>query len=126
MEKYELLYEPIYVSRGDTPAFGERFIGFGYDRSSQVIRSEIFAESDKCGLYLDQVYEMWVSGYRFLLLNNVFTSHWGFQKSSSRPSWRLKQTGLNSLKFDKFRQEVGWYFNVFKLYRVSTSDIRPI
>ena len=25
--KYKLLYEPIYVSRGDTPAFDERFIG---------------------------------------------------------------------------------------------------
>ena len=49
---------------------------------------------------------MWAAGYSFLLLNNIFTSHWGFQKSSSRPSWRLKQTGFNSLKFVKFRQEV--------------------
>ena len=36
VEKYRLLYEPIYVSRGDTPAFDERFIGFGYTRNSQV------------------------------------------------------------------------------------------
>ena len=49
---------------------------------------------------------MWAAGYCFFLLNNVFTSHWGFQKSSSRPSWRLKQTELNSLKFGKFQKEV--------------------
>ena len=36
VEKYKLLYEPIYVSRGDTPAFDERFIGFGFTRNSQV------------------------------------------------------------------------------------------
>ena len=36
VEKYQLLYEPIYVSRGNTPAFDERFVGFGYDRNSQV------------------------------------------------------------------------------------------
>ena len=41
VEKYKLLYEPIYVSRGDTPAFDERFIGFGFDRSSQVIDCEM-------------------------------------------------------------------------------------
>ena len=40
VDKYELLYEPLYVARGNTPAFDERFIGFGYDRSSQVRPSE--------------------------------------------------------------------------------------
>ena len=39
--KYKLLYEPIYVSRGDTPVFDERFIGFGFTRSSQVTQSNI-------------------------------------------------------------------------------------
>ena len=58
---------------------------------------------------------MRVAGYSFFLLNNVFTSHWGFQKSSSRPSWRLKQTGLNSLKFPKFRKEV---IKAFRIYRI--------
>ena len=61
------------------------------------------------------MYEMWAAGYSFFLLNNVFTSHWGFQKSSSRPSWRLKQTGLNSLKFPKFRKEV---IKAFRIYRI--------
>ena len=49
---------------------------------------------------------MWAAGYSFFLLNNIFTSHWGFQKSSSRPSWRMKQMSLNSLKFSKFKKEV--------------------
>merc|ERR1712244_42136 len=53
-------HEPLYVSRGDTPPFDERFIGFGMTRKTQV-------------------YEMYVAGYSFYLLNNVFTSHWGFQ-----------------------------------------------
>ena len=37
VKNYKLFYEPIYVSRGDNLAFDERFIGFGFDRSSQVI-----------------------------------------------------------------------------------------
>ena len=37
VSKYKLTYEPIYVSRGDTPAFDERFIGFGFTRNSQVM-----------------------------------------------------------------------------------------
>ena len=53
-----------------------------------------------------QVYEMWVAGYSFFLLNNLFSSHWGFQKSSSRPSWRWKQSAKNSRRFDMFRKEV--------------------
>ena len=37
VEKYIFKYEPLYVSRGDTPAFDERFIGFGMTRNTQVI-----------------------------------------------------------------------------------------
>ena len=36
VEKYIFKYEPLYVSRGDTPAFDERFIGFGMTRNTQV------------------------------------------------------------------------------------------
>ena len=36
VEKYKFGYEPIYVSRGNIPAFDERFIGFGNTRNSQV------------------------------------------------------------------------------------------
>ena len=61
---------------------------------------------------------MWAAGYNFFLLNNVFTSHWGFQRSSSRPPWRIKQTESNSFKFAKFCEEVmAWDFFVFKLYK---------
>ena len=49
---------------------------------------------------------MWAAGYSFFILNNIFTSHWGFQKSSSRPPWRKKQMKSNSKKFVKFRNEV--------------------
>jgi hypothetical protein len=29
-------YEPLYVAKGETPAFDERFIGFGMTRNTQV------------------------------------------------------------------------------------------
>ena len=37
VEKYIFKYEPLYVARGDTPPFDERFIGFGMTRNTQVI-----------------------------------------------------------------------------------------
>ena len=40
VENYKFPYEPIYVSRGATPAFDERFIGFGFDRTSQVFHEK--------------------------------------------------------------------------------------
>ena len=87
IEKYIFKYEPLYVARGDTPPFDERFIGFGMTRNTQV-------------------YEMYVAGYSFYLLNNVFTSHWGFQTYSTRPVWRAKQMEENNAKFDEFAKEV--------------------
>ena len=36
VEKYIFKYEPLYVARADTPAFDERFIGFGMTRNTQV------------------------------------------------------------------------------------------
>lgn len=92
VEKYIFKYEPLYVSRGDTPAFDERFIGFGMTRNTQV-------------------YEMYVAGYSFYLLNNVFTSHWGFQNFSSRPPWRARQMEINNGKFDEFAKEVSAHYN---------------
>ena len=38
VEKYIFKYEPLYIARGDTPAFDERFIGFGMTRNTQVIK----------------------------------------------------------------------------------------
>ena len=87
VEKYIFMYEPVYVARADTPDFDERFIGFGMTRTTQL-------------------YEMYVAGYKFFLLNNVFTSHWGFLSLSSRPQWRYKQQWANNLKFKGFAEEV--------------------
>jgi len=92
VEKYIFKYEPLYVARGDTPPFDERFIGFGMTRNTQV-------------------YEMYVAGYNFYLLNNIFTSHWGFQTFSSRPVWRAKQMESNNAKFDEFAKEVSAHYD---------------
>jgi len=92
VEKYIFKYEPLYVARGDTPAFDERFIGFGMTRNTQV-------------------YEMYVAGYSFYLLNNAFTSHWGFQQLKTRPSWRAKQMEENNAKFDEFAKELSAHYN---------------
>jgi N-acetyllactosaminide beta-1,3-N-acetylglucosaminyltransferase len=34
--KYQLYYEPFYVSLNNVPSYDERFIGYGYTRNSQV------------------------------------------------------------------------------------------
>lgn len=34
--KYQLYYEPFYVSLNNVPIYDERFIGYGYTRNSQV------------------------------------------------------------------------------------------
>merc|ERR1712130_1030886 len=49
---YIFKYEPLYVARAETPQFDERFIGFGMTRNTQV-------------------YEMYVAGFKFHLLNNA-------------------------------------------------------
>ena len=36
MKHFLFKYEPLYVARGETPAFDERFIGFGMTRNTQV------------------------------------------------------------------------------------------
>lgn len=92
VDKYIFKYEPLYVARGDTPLFDERFIGFGMTRNTQV-------------------YEMYVSGYTFHVLNNAFTSHRGFQSISSRPPWRAKQQELNNGRFDEFAKEISAHYS---------------
>lgn len=67
-----------------------------------------------------QVYEMYVAGYSFYLLNNIFTSHWGFQQLKTRPSWRAKQMEENNAKFDEFAKEVKTYFDIIKYFQRKT------
>ena len=87
VDKYIFKYEPLYVARADTPPFDERFVGFGMTRNTQV-------------------YEMFVAGFTFHLLDNVFTSHRGFQTSATRPAWRLQQAERNNAQFDEFAKEL--------------------
>ena len=60
-------------------------------------------------ILLVQVYEMYVAGYSFYLLNNAFTNHWGFQSLKTRPQWRARQQEQNNARFDEFDKEVGFY-----------------
>ena len=69
---------------------------------------------------------MWVAGYSFFLLNNLFTSHWGFQKSSSRPSYRRTQTEFNKGNFAKFRKEVRRLGISFDKNYTDFTDISPL
>ena len=39
---------------------------------------------------------MYVAGYKFLMLNNLFMNHWGLQKRETRPKWRQMQNLLNN------------------------------
>lgn len=95
VDKYIFKYEPLYVARADTPPFDERFIGFGMTRNTQVVNSELCY-----GLYSAvQVYEMYVAGYSFQVLNNAFTSHRGFQTLKTRPAWRARQQEQNNARF---------------------------
>ena len=57
-------------------------------------------------MFFFQVYEMYVAGYTFQVLNNAFTSHWGFQYLKNRPMWRAKQQEQNNAKFDDFAREI--------------------
>lgn len=43
-----------------------------------------------------KAYEMYVAGYSFLVLNNLFMNHWGLQKREQRPKWRQMQHLLNN------------------------------
>jgi len=49
-------WEPFYISQRDVPLFDERFKQYGFDRQQQI-----------CELY--------VAGYSFPVLNNVFLTH---------------------------------------------------
>eukprot|EP00095_Tigriopus_kingsejongensis_P007170 maker-scaffold211_size255937-snap-gene-1.15 protein:Tk07170 transcript:maker-scaffold211_size255937-snap-gene-1.15-mRNA-1 annotation:"n-acetyllactosaminide beta- -n-acetylglucosaminyltransferase-like" len=87
VDNYLFKYEPLYVAKGNSPLFDERFIGFGMTRNTQA-------------------YEMYVSGYEFFVLNNAFTNHWGFQSIKTRPQYRAIQQMKNNARFDVFAKEL--------------------
>lgn len=41
IEKPSTTYEPFYVSADEIPAFDERFLGYDFDRSSQVLCNRV-------------------------------------------------------------------------------------
>jgi len=84
--KYSFFYEPIYVSRAEVPLFDERFIGYGMTRNTQA-------------------YEMNLAGYQFLVLNNAFSLHWGFQEAEY-PEWRKLQIKENEKRFKDLQREL--------------------
>ena len=95
--KYLFKYEPIYVGRAETPIFDERFIGFGMTRNTQS-------------------YEMFLAGYKFCVLNNLFLNHWGLQKRETRPHWRQLQHLLNNRLFKGFAKELTARYNKYGTY----------
>ena len=54
---------------------------------------------------------MYVAGYRFILLNNLFMNHWGLQKRETRPKWRQMQHLLNNryIHMHKHTNRQTWY-----------------
>lgn len=43
---------------------------------------------------------MFVAGYQFMMLNNAFANHWGFQSLKSRPEFRAKQQEKNNARYE--------------------------
>ena len=58
-----------------------------------------------------QAYEMYVSGYQFLVLNNLFMNHWGLQVQS------LKLTSTNSFSTPKI---ISCFLSLFVRCRIVT------
>ncbi|KAK2717950.1 beta-1,4-glucuronyltransferase 1-like isoform X2 [Artemia franciscana] len=84
---FEFFYEPFYVSLDVVPPHDERFIGYGFTRNTQV-------------------YEMFLSGWKFYVLSPIFLIHWGLQRRSTRPGWRENENTKNRILFTNFKREL--------------------
>ncbi|XP_050443420.1 beta-1,4-glucuronyltransferase 1-like [Adelges cooleyi] len=87
VSKYQLYYEPFYVSLNNVPSYEERFIGYGYTRNSQV-------------------YEMFAAKYQFDVLTNIFTYQHSFASLKKRSYYRQFQYAENLALFSKFKKEI--------------------
>ncbi|XP_060842012.1 beta-1,4-glucuronyltransferase 1-like [Rhopalosiphum padi] len=87
VSKYQLYYEPFYVSLNNVPSYDERFIGYGYTRNSQV-------------------YEMFAAKYQFEVLANVFTFQHSFASQKKKSNYREIQYAENLALFTKFKKEI--------------------
>ncbi|VVC38247.1 Hypothetical protein CINCED_3A014207 [Cinara cedri] len=85
--KYQLYYEPFYISLNNVPSYDERFIGYGYTRNSQV-------------------YEMFAAKYQFEVLANIFTFQHNFASQKKKSNYREIQYAENLSLFTKFKKEI--------------------
>uniref|UniRef100_A0A2P2IB26 Beta-1,4-glucuronyltransferase 1 n=1 Tax=Hirondellea gigas TaxID=1518452 RepID=A0A2P2IB26_9CRUS len=84
---YEEFWEPIVVLPEDAPSFDERFLGFGFCRSSLI-------------------YELHQRGFSFRMLDEPFLSHWGFQTTSHYPRHRIMEIKENTVRYDAMKREL--------------------
>ncbi|KAG7170468.1 Beta-1-4-glucuronyltransferase 1-like 3, partial [Homarus americanus] len=84
---YQEFWEPIMVLPYTAPLFDERFIGYGFTRSSQV-------------------YEMHCRGFQFHVLDKAFLTHRDFQTTSNYPPTRLAQIEINKVRYQMFKREL--------------------
>lgn len=84
---FEFYYEPFYLAQDSAPSHDERFVGYGFTRNTQV-------------------YEMFVAGYKFLVLNSAFAMHRGIKIKKSRQAWREKQNRANWKLLKNFEKEI--------------------
>ena len=85
------------MARAETPVFDERFIGFGMTRNTQVMMMMMMIVMIVMMIMLTQSYEMFLAGYTFSVLNNLFLNHWGLQKRETRPHWRQMQVMMRMM-----------------------------
>lgn len=84
---YEEFWEPILILPYTAPLFDERFVGYGFTRSSQV-------------------YELYRRGYSFQVLDQAFLTHRGFQTTSSYQPSRYAQIEINKVRYQMFKREL--------------------
>ena len=82
---WEQSWEPYYFSLNSVPLHDERFKQYGYDRISQI-----------CELYM--------AGYRFFVLNNVFTVHQGYKRLEGFHLEKNIENRRNFLLFEDYFQ----------------------
>ncbi|KAK7076097.1 hypothetical protein SK128_000109 [Halocaridina rubra] len=84
---YEEFWEPILILPYTSPLFDERFVGYGFTRSSQV-------------------YELHRRGYSFQVIDQAFLTHRGFQTTKSYQTSRYAQIEINKVRYQMFKKEL--------------------
>ncbi|XP_064118757.1 beta-1,4-glucuronyltransferase 1-like [Macrobrachium nipponense] len=84
---YEEFWEPILLLPYTAPLFDERFVGYGFTRSSQV-------------------YELHRRGFTFQVLDQAFLTHRGFQTTSSYQPSRFAQIEINKVRYQMFKRDL--------------------